>query len=208
MNKKIIAIVVALLLLLVVGAGAIMMMKKPVSTDTGIPLPTAAQTNSGSLKDLLTGGKAQKCTFSSNTEGATGTTTIYVAKGKIRGDIVSNMGERTINSHMLVDSSYSYVWTDDTNQGYKFSIAQQTQVTPSQNNGSIDLNQKVNYTCENWNEDSSLFQLPANITFQTMTVPSLGPTGADTGSSNQCAVCDQLPAGEAQEACKTQLGCK
>jgi hypothetical protein len=215
MNKKVIAmVVIIILLLLVVGAGAVMMMKKPYSLSTAA-LPTTTQleqtqtqNNPGTLRDLLTAGKTQKCTFSDDTKLTTNNITIYAANGKIRGDIITNTGKLKINSHVIYDSSYSYIWTDNNNKGFKFPITQPSQVTPSSQNGSLDLNKKVNYICENWNEDDSVFQLPTDINFQTMTIPSIAPTGTKAGSSSQCAVCNDLPAGEAQTACKTQLKCQ
>jgi hypothetical protein len=121
---------------------------------------------------------------------------------------------------MIVDSNYSYVWTDALKQGIKFQIdtpsANSTPETPS-NNQTPDLNQQVNYQCSDWIEDDSFFIPPTDITFQSFSKPSSIPSNTvknpnDTSTpsssvSSQCAVCDNIPAGEGRDACKTQLQC-
>lgn len=216
MNKKIIPIVI-ILLLLVIGVAAILMMtKKSTPQDSTNTIPKEAQNGEGSkgqtiegtLKSLLTGGKSQKCTFGNSTEKTTVNGTFYISKGKMRGDFKSTSGEIDMNTHMIVDSSFSYMWTDKTNQGFKFPIEEQEKTAPSQDNQPVDLNEKMNYTCSDWREDSSLFSLPANITFQSFVIPTLAPTGSAGGSVDKCSVCNSLPAGDAQDACKTQLNCQ
>lgn len=219
MNKKIISVVV-ILILLALGVLAVVMMKKP-STKTATPNETPStvtetpKTASGTLKALLTGSKAQKCTFVNSTDKTTVNATIYASGGKMRGDFVSTSEDFNVTSHMIVDSSFSYIWTEKTNQGFKFPIEDKVGVTPAPNTNSVDLNQSFDYTCTDWTVDNSLFVLPTNINFQELKIPTMSPTkaagttpsGNQKSKGSQCAVCDNLPAGEAQDACKTQLKC-
>lgn len=219
MNKKIIPVVVILILL---ALGAVFLVtKKKSSTQTGTLSETPSsvtetpQTAKGTLKALLTGNKSQKCTFVNSTDKITVNATIYTANGKMRGDFISTSAEISMTSHMIVDSSFSYVWTDKTNQGFKFPIEDKAGVTPAPNTNSVDLNQSFDYTCTDWTVDNSLFVLPTNINFQELKIPTMSPTkaagttpsGNQKSKGSQCTVCDNLPAGEAQNACKTQLKC-
>lgn len=61
-----------------------------------------------------------------------------------------------------------------------------------------------------------MFALPGGITFTSYKVPTMAPTGAmmketvTLGAESQaqeCSACASLPAGEAQNACKTQFNC-
>jgi hypothetical protein len=211
MNKKII-VPVGILLLIILAVGVFMMMKKPgIQTSGGQQANTVTQNNpvgeekgvAGTLKDLLTGGQAQKCTYSNENDAAKTVGTVYASGGKMRLDIQSNVSDKTINSHVIVDSQYSYVWTDQQKQGFKMAITKETP-NPGQKKESVDLNQPVNYKCQSWNTDNSFFNLPSDITFTTFTVPS----PAANGSGNQCALCDNVPEGEARDTCRTQLKCQ
>lgn len=220
MNKKALPVII-ILLLLVLGLGVVLVMSKKsspsVSENTVVQTPAVAQKTETTeqpaqetLKSLLTGGKSQKCTFSNTTDATTVNGTVYIAKGKIREDFKSTAAGVETNTHVIVDSTYSYMWTENSQQGFKFPITQEPTATssPSQSSQSVDLDQMLNYTCSGWTEDDSLFKLPANVTFQSFTVPSLPPTGSASGSADQCSVCDDLPAGDAQDTCKTQLHCQ
>ena len=218
MNKKLGLIIIVLVLLL--GGGAYVMMSKsksaPVSPTTTEAKPTETTTTAsqvkGTLKSLLTAGIPQSCTFTNDT-GASGS--VYVSGGKMRGDFQTTSQGKTFSGHMIIDSGYSYLWSDAMARGMKIAMSDvQPTGTAATNSQSMDVNQTVSYSCKPWVPDSSMFTLPANVTFTTFTMPkSMGTTGAMTPPSsagapaNACSACDNLPAGPAQTACKTQLHC-
>lgn len=219
MNKKIV-LILGVLLIFVIGAGGFYVMKKSGSKNNNPQSATSAKTTVtpantttfGTLKDLLSGGKSVKCTFSNKTEGVSVDGTVYAAGGKMRGDFKTVASKTTVNGHIIVDSSNSYFWTDMSNQGFKMAVTGES-VNPSLENKSLDINQKLNYSCENWSKDNSVFALPSNITFKTLTVPTVsqGQSGGNStggATTNQCAACDGIPAGSARDACRTQLNCK
>ncbi len=206
MNQKIILVIG---LLILIGGGIFFLTKKsssPVST-TGSQTGNAIE---GTLKSLLTGGKSVKCTFTNQVEGATSEGTVYVAGEKMRGDFKTTAEGASTNSHMIVDSQFSYIWTDESNQGFKFPVESEasptTEGTTTPNQG-FDLNEKVNYSCQDWSADNSLFTLPSNVTFSTFTIPGASGSPESNQPSDPCAACANLPA-EAQQACKTQLNCE
>lgn len=202
MNKKVVAIV-AVLLVLLLGGYFFMTRGKPGS------LPgSQTSTSPSSLKDLLTKGVAQSCTFSN--EGSNGT--VYVAGGKMRGDFDAVTEGKTVKSHMIVDGNTSYIWMDGEKTGFKMSFDPATQSEGSAESttpGSFDAGADMNYKCGAWINDGSLFKLPADVSFATFAAPSLPPTtteGTNGGASSQCSYCSSLT-GDDKTQCLSALNC-
>ena len=220
MNRNV-AIVIGILILFLIGSGAYLALKKsPQPSANKAPVTqnksadSGAQTVQGTIKSLLSSGKSQKCTYSSNLESASVSGTLYVANGKIRGDFTSGTEQAKMSGHMIMDGGFSYVWTDMSKQGIKMAIDQKLQ-QPSgapASGQTLDINQTLVYTCQGWIGDGSVFTLPSDITFSTFALPAAASSGAVPSSKatnpSSCSVCDNLPAGSARETCKTQIGCK
>ncbi len=222
MKNKTSLIVLILIIIILLAGGAYFMMKKTPSKISETKMtqtsPTAMKTKgtmtAGTLKSLLTLGKSVKCSFSNKTESNSSEGTVYVSGGKMRADFSSTSGKTTTNGHVIADSQFSYFWMDQSKQGFKFPITNKETSTGTTQQ-SFDMNQSVNYSCGDWNADSSVFSLPIGVTFSSFNVPVV-PTGmtgnsggtGTTGQSSQCAACNSLPAGTAQDACKTQLHCQ
>ncbi|MDP2632966.1 MAG: hypothetical protein Q8P25_04580 [Candidatus Curtissbacteria bacterium] len=222
MNKKIILIIAALLV--VVGVGGFYAMQKSSKTSndqtTSVNTGSNSETIQGTLKNLLSGGKSQQCTYSNTQDSASVEGTIYIADGKMRGDYKTTSNGTTTSGHMIVDSAFSYIWTDD-NQGFKYPIpAEQPSASGPSGNAQInqenapDLNQSFNYSCKGWNAENSVFTPPSSVNFQTFTIPTLpasvknSANGASNDSAPDCSICDNIPAGAARDTCKTQLKCQ
>ena len=217
MNKKL-GVIIVIIVLLLLGGGAYVMMSKSKSAQpptATTPQPTETTTTAsqvrGTLKGLLTSALPQTCSFTNDT-GASGS--VYVSGGKMRGDFTATNQGKTFSGHMIIDSGYSYLWSDAMPRGMKIAMSDVQPTGTATNNQSMDVNQTVSYSCKPWVPDSSMFTLPANVTFTTFTMPKgVGTTGAMTppssagAPSSACAACDNLPAGPAQTACKTQLNC-
>jgi len=213
MNKNILLGVV-ILLVLVAGGGAFMAMQKSTKQPAAEQSQSAkSQTMEGTLKNLLTGGKSLKCTYTSKTASVSVDTIVYVANGKIRGDFTSKSSQTAVKGHMIIDGQYSYMWTDMSKQGFKVAI-DQNQPTPGANESlgqSPSLNQSYTYSCSGWSVDASAFVLPSDITFSTMTVPTQSPSSQPDVSqapSAACAYCDQATSDAAKTACRAQLHCQ
>jgi hypothetical protein len=215
-----VAIVIGILILFIIGSGAYLALKKsPQPSANKAPVTqnksadSGAQTVQGTIKSLLSSGKSQKCTYSSNLESASVSGTLYVANGKMRGDFASGTEQAKISGHMIADGGFSYVWTDTSKQGVKMAIDLEQQLAGFlANNQTLDINQTFAYTCQGWTGDGSVFTLPSDITFSTFALPTVAPSGTVPSSKatnpSSCLVCDNLPAGSARETCKTQIGCK
>lgn len=229
MSKKVI-ITGVLILLLVAGVGVFLSLNKtnqPQSSTSDDETMQAQETNKdsmdlsqGSLIDLLTSGKAQICTYSSTSNSVNVDGTVYVANKKMRSDFTSTANSTTTNAHIIVDSDYSYFWSDNSSLGIKTPVKQNTPtLSESQDQASMQqsdsdtnasLNQDVSYKCSNWTEDDSKFTLPDNITFTDYSIPTTAPNGTTMDEMNKqsaCAVCNSLPSDQ-QASCKQQLQCE
>lgn len=171
-----------------------------------------------SLKALLTVNDPQKCTFADNTDAGDTSGTVYVANGKMRGDFVATTDAGPMNSHMVVVNNTGYIWSDGMQDGFKISLDAMEDAQDTQNqNTAVDLDKEVDYSCENWRADESMFNLPANITFSDMNEMmnsmmnqmnvEMDADADVSGDVNRCAACDQAPEGIAREQCLMALGC-
>jgi len=202
--KKVL-IVSAAVLLLAAGCG-----KKQAEQ----PEQKASQKSTGqqTFKELASG-KPQKCEVRFNQEGNQSQGTMYVGGGKMRNDSTATVAGKTIVSHMILDGNTIYTWVDGQSTGFKMeATASEAEKSQAGKQKPVNLEQKVNYTCESWSVDTSLFSLPANITFSDFSslIPKIQAPTANMGAgqnASACAACDQVPA-SSRAQCKAALGCK
>ena len=166
-NKGLIIAVVVILLLV---AGYFLMNKKGAPSIPGV---TTSETSSGpkSLKDLLSAGIAQKCTYSTTDENGSNEGTTYISGGKMRGDFSMTAAGKNTKSHMISDGKTSWIWTEGEEQGFKMTV-EETSATPGATEpqdasfqGGTDWDQKVDYKCSAWVTDGSYFTPPTNVKF-------------------------------------------
>lgn len=178
------------------------------SSSTGTDTQGSAQK---SIKDLLTSGQAQKCTYKDKMAEVDVEGTVYVAGGKMRSDYTSNTGGQTIMGHMVVSDNKSYIWMDGQSMGtmMTFDPNKATEAAPT-GTQSVDVNKLLDYSCSGWSSDNSVFTPPSNVKFQ-----SLGEVKTPTGTTNAkvttapqnvCSACDGLPSDEKAQ-CRTALNC-
>jgi hypothetical protein len=213
MKKNWIAIIVIFVILIAIGAylkfGSASTSKKG-SVISEKPKTTQENTISGTLKSLLSGGKTETCTITYPDNEGSGT--IYVDGKKFSGEftIKGTTGEE-IKGHTVSDGTYVYFWSDNNDKGMKMKIDVATsQQTETQQQGNVNLNQKVSYKCTPGVADKSKFTIPSNIQFMDLT-NLIKPSGAPavTGETNQPQVgnspCDSIANAEAKAACENAI---
>lgn len=215
MNKKTL-VTIGILVLIVVGAyGAYRVYKHfarlsatpSVQTATGTSQPSALT----SLKDLITKGVAQSCTYTTDKSDGM----IYMSGGKVRGDINTMLGSVTTKAHMIIMNNNFYIWTDGMSTGFKMAydmnatpVPGATPSTVQSIQQSFDANTNMNYKCSTWVADEGKFTLPGGVTFASFKAPSqVAPSQGTSGSSSQCSYCDSL-SGDSKTQCLTALKCK
>lgn len=211
-DKKIL-VIAALILLLALGGWFFLSGKKPADQTLSDNKTTGSSTaeSPASLKDLLTKGQSQTCTYTTDA----GSGKVYVSGTSMRGDFDTQVSGTSLKSHMIVKENTSYVWTDDQNSGFKMSFDPDTSAGTSTNTnssattGGFDPSGNYNYKCGTWNTNASMFELPKGVTFTEFKMPSQTTTGTGAGSPSapsQCSYCNAL-SGDDKAQCLTALKC-
>ncbi len=215
MTKKIIILSLSILML----AAACKKGSKPVDNSENNSAKKGTEQNArgqGSFKDLMASGKPQKCETSYVSGNITSTGTTYVAGDKMRGDFSSEVEGKTTESHMIIRDQTVYTWIEVMGTTMAFKTSLNTSNASTTQTRSVDINQRVDYNCEDWTVDESMFVLPTGVTFQETS--AITPNGAAGNSSGQgpgtsspgskaaaCAACDN--AGEGKAQCLVALQC-
>ncbi len=208
-----ITIIIAIAVVLAVSGGgyyAVKHAKKSISSQTEVYGDSAAtssvatQGSSGVLRDLFSMTKNVMCTIND----ATTTGTVYISSDKkMRGDFtIKTQTSGSIDSHMIKDGNDIYAWSAMMGTGAKFSFdVIDTNASVKKN---VNLDQKINYTCVDWKQDTSKFVKPADIKFIDVSgVVNANGSVNSSAATNGCAACAQLPAGAAQTQCRQALKC-
>lgn len=164
--------------IVVIGGVGTYMVARPMiesanNTQQNVTMPKEVATGKASgkmsMKDLIAANISQKCTVDESNDVSQSSGVVYVANRKLRGDFESLAAGTKVQSHMIADGQYSYVWTSATPQGFKIAVtAEQPATAPTtgtQTQQSVDYNQQLAYSCMPWTADSSMFSLPSGITF-------------------------------------------
>lgn len=130
------------------------------------PTPANDVAFKGSMKDLIARGGEYKCSFTHSTDAGDSSGTVYISGMKMRGDFVSviTAGEASMESHMISDGEFTYVWSPAMPMGMKMKITEE--MTPSGTTvQAVPVDQELDYSCEKWNVVESQFSLPAGVNF-------------------------------------------
>jgi len=200
---------VILAIILIVVIVVVFANRKPQTTtqnQTSTSGTTESTTSSGSLKDLILGGKNLTCQISYTASDQTVTGTVYVAsEKKMRGDFTMTVDNKPMESHMIVDGEWGYFWTSASSAGTKMKVEEPSvSPTPAATGEAqaVGIDSKVDYKCSDWSPDNSKFSTPADIQFT-----DLSQTAADlqnqatTAKPDLKSICDQITDPQAKAAC-------
>lgn len=224
-NKKLILIVLSVLILLLLVFVVWKLTNKKTTQDElpsqqqsqNSQKPDEEDTNSsvsGNVFDLIKLGKTIKCTYSMDGQGVLISGISYISGKNMRGDFENtDQTGNKILSHMISDGEWVYTWTSASPQGFKMNIsdAESKTSTPSVSNPTNGQNldafkNNVDFKCNPWVEDTSLFQVPSDIKFTDFSESLKNINPEDKGS--MCAACNYAPSEEDKSTCKKQLGCQ
>lgn len=219
-NQIIIGIVAAIIIILGLG-GFLLLAKNKAST----PYNTSAVTNTnmmqGTIQDIFAGGKNQKCDF--DVKESTGGETkgsVSVASDKAYGTFEMTTNGKVTNTYMVRDGDTFYLWGNSLPLAIKtkMSVNDMAKQMSGGNYSNIDPNKKLEFNCNSWTVDESLFTPPANIKFTDVANMMKNTGGIPTGvvpsvatpsisRESQCEICNSLT-GPAKTACKTSFKCQ
>jgi hypothetical protein len=224
MKNMYLIIGIIVIILLLGGGWYYMNMMRPNTSNSNQKTGTIENQETGSgmtsLKDLLSMGKNQKCTYkySDPTTGTMEGVTYISTSGKMRGDYTgTDPAGKTFSGHMINDTQFMYTWSSQTPQGMKIPITEDMKKTvddaqknPQDYQKYVNTDAKMAYDCDNWNGDASVFTPPSDVQFtdlseQMKVIEDL--KGNPDMKKAQCTACDYMQ-GEEQTKCKTSLGCE
>lgn len=179
---------IAIAVLVIIAAGIYMLVtRRGGETDSQMSGPT-------SLQALMALGVPQHCEFTDGTGDTQTTGMVYVAGGKTRGDFDTTVNGQVMHAHTIMKDGFVYSWVDEQGMGMKMAIPQ-GEVQPGGDNTQFDTQKEMDYDCSAWVPDDSVFETPANITFNEITVPSAAggtmPAGGAAGTCEQA--CSSVP---------------
>lgn len=175
---------------------------------------------SGTLQELIDGEKSMKCTYSIDSEGASGEGVVYVDGQKSYTEmVIENEGE-SMTTYMISDSEWLYTWSSMMpEQGMKMNLEKMKQLgeefEQGQEAGQFDyeenFEQDFDFKCQSWIPDKSKFIPPSNVTFtdwtQTMETLSEDLSSMQESLKDLCDTCNIL-SGQEKADCLKNLGCE
>ena len=170
MDKKIILGVIVLFL--IAGGVYIMKSKKPMTP--GTQTTSQVMSEAAEFAKAMESGRPTTCTMTKGQDKME-----YHLKGKMMtANITTIIESKTTTSHMINDEKYLYMWTDDSKQGSKMSLAipspsAPSSVEPSASTPEFDSvddydqlkNEGYTINCQAGSFNDSVFTPPSTIEF-------------------------------------------
>lgn len=156
----------------------------------------------GTLADIFKLGQNVTCTYSS----PDGSGTVYLSGERFRADFSTPDGT---TGSVIRDNDYTYVWNSGTPDGFKMKNSSESFEGDIEENETakqmFNPEQNVNYECNPWTVDSSIFQPPTDRQFVNLEA-QMEELKQGQGEADQdlCSACDSLD-GEALDACQAQF---
>lgn len=127
------------------------------------------------LKDLLAGGKDQKCKWSFTDTNGTMNGTLYISGKKFKQEVtlLDKTTNKDIQMFTVSDGENMYIWNSMTGTtGFKTKITEAQKVadgiTGAPQQGKVDWEKQYQYKCEAWNASQTDLTPPAGVTFNDM----------------------------------------
>lgn len=219
MTTKIIATVVAVVL---VGAGGYYVIQnngqssvqeQENSTDTS-KLDTNdtsfAMNGEAAFRALFLSGQSLKCDVQYTPDEIEGTAvgTVYIAPEQFRADITMTGAMGSTDMSVIHTNTTGYAWgqTPVGQMAIKFDTDNDTK--DAENSESFDMDENVQYNCQKWNVDTSVFQPPSNIEFIDLQAQMQSTIDANANiNAMQCSACNQISDPSAKAQCLTAMNC-
>ncbi len=118
----------------------------------------------GSFTDLVGLGKDLQCDFSyvSDTTNAAVAGVVKVSGSNIRSDFEMQQAGETYDSHLIQSGQYTYSWTES--EVGTVAVRINMDEAPS-NERPVVMDSKVDYNCQAWTADISVFVPPSDLEF-------------------------------------------
>ncbi|MDD4938078.1 MAG: hypothetical protein PHX34_03645 [Candidatus Shapirobacteria bacterium] len=121
-----------------------------------------------SLKDLISLGVAQKCTWTVNDDNNQVTGEILIKDKKFKQTTKINNPNGQTEFNAISDGQWMYTWSNDSttgNMAFKMKIEDPENQSDNQNPSSVDWEKQYNYSCSPTTVSDQDFSLPSGIEF-------------------------------------------
>ncbi|HOX29719.1 MAG TPA: hypothetical protein P5080_00210 [Candidatus Paceibacterota bacterium] len=169
---------------------------------------------SGTIKDLLTKKTAMKCTAEYDLEGEKQSQTIYSDGKNMRMEVNAKIAGNENKVFVIVKDDWEYIWNESNVPGMSVPVTgmkikfteldkpKQSDQPAFKENGGINMERSMKFSCLPWTVNASLFDLPAGIEFDDFTNQTNNML--KNAPANACEACEMFPSAETREMCKKQ----
>lgn len=142
----------------------------PASTDTETITTDTSSKPQGkkmAFSQLVAQGDSYKCTVHQYVNDTDTVGTAYISDKKVRGEFSTDYQGKKMESHVLIDGTYAYMWSNMMPTGFKTKVTIDANGTQSATAGTYSFNydQVGDYDCQPWKADASMFVVPTSISF-------------------------------------------
>lgn len=130
---------------------------------------------SGTMRDLMNRGKSVQCEWMAKGDGDDVTKgSLYISGKKFRQIIKSESTDPEIGNmeiEAISDGEYMYTWNSkDKQNGMKMKLDEAEETADSTAKDApkeqqVNIDNKFDYKCKNWNADQSMFTAPSGVNF-------------------------------------------
>lgn len=150
------------------GAGILSGVMMP-GDGAAAPQTAQQQTPGGtsmSLRALLASGESQVCTFDETIADTPTSGIVYVGGGQARTDFSATQQGTSMSVHIVSDGEDMYTWIDGMKDGFKASMT--AEMPDAARQQGFDPDKSMEYHCQAWTVDESMFVKPADVNFRDM----------------------------------------
>jgi outer membrane lipoprotein-sorting protein len=120
-----------------------------------------------SVKDLLTAGDQQKCSWTVNNEDQRMTGEIWIRDKKFKQTIgINNPGAEKIEVVAVFDGQWIYTWNSQTKTGTKVKVEPSSETGSRDILNSINVNKKYEYDCQQAAVSEEEMAVPSDVRFE------------------------------------------
>ncbi len=164
------------------------------------------------IQELINEGRPVKCSYNVTTDQGSSSGIFYVSGEDMRTESKVVTGDTTTESYVIKKGEIIYMWDPVTLSGYQMAATEEMIDNDIESYESAeipdimkDINTNMDYDCDTWIIDNSMFDLPENVTF--MDLSTLGEQMQESQEPGDlCAMCEELP-DEQKSACLENFGC-
>ena len=129
---------------------------------------SSAYAESSTFSKLMAAGKSVQCDFQKKDGSQKGT--IYVSEAMMRGDFQVKQGATEYPMHMIRDPQNMYTWGGPMGEGMGMVMpaAMGQSGSPMAGSQSNNMDEVMDFTCQDWTADPSKFETPPDVTFQDL----------------------------------------